>query len=161
MTFLSTEPTLVPAPAPVPPAVRRRLFVVALYGLRVVATLHALLAMSQAVSIGRYLTGSYLMIKVHGAVAGITMMSALALALAALLYALAGGRLWVALVCPLFFFAEGFQTGMGYARSLGVHVPLGVVIITSAVVVGGWTWSRAASRPRVRRTSGTATTEVR
>jgi hypothetical protein len=64
------------------------------------------------------------------------------------LYAVAGGRVWVAAVCVLFYLAEGIQTGLGYSRSLGVHVPLGVAIVGGAVAVAAWSWTPASGRSR-------------
>ena len=115
------------------------------------ACLHALLTMSQAVTIGRYLDGSYGMIRLHANVASSLILVAVALAVVAVVYTLAGGRLWVGGACLLFFFAEGFQTGMGYAGRLNIQVPLGVAIVAGALGVAVWSWSRAAARPRATR----------
>jgi hypothetical protein len=122
-----------------------------------VAALHALLAMSQAFSIGQYLDGSYSMVRVHATAAGILILSGAVLGLVSVLYVVAGGRAWIAVICVLFFFAEGFQTGQGYARALGIHVPLGVVIVALAVLVAIWSWSRAVARRRPSRRAAEAT----
>jgi hypothetical protein len=126
---------------------RRRAFVVSLYLLRAMATLQALLAMSQAISIGQYLNGSYAMIRVHAMLAHICLYSAAALGLTAIFYVIVGGRVRVAL-CVGLFFLEGVQTAMGYSRLLAVHIPLGVAIVGTAVFVGAWSWTRGAARPR-------------
>lgn len=139
------------APSTADPVPRGRLFLTLLYLLRVVAAVHALLALSQAFSIGQYLDGSYSMVRVHGVAAGIVILTGAVLGLVAVLYAVAGGRAWIAVVCALFFFAEGFQTGQGYARELGIHVPLGVVIVALAVLVAIMSWSRAVARRRPAR----------
>jgi hypothetical protein len=144
------------APPTPEPVARGRLFVALLYLLRVVAALHALLALSQAFSIGRYLDGSYPMVRVHGIAAGIVILTGAVLGLVAVLYAVAGGRAWIAVVCVLFFFAEGFQTGQGYARALGIHVPLGVVIVALALLIAVLSWSRAAARRRPPRRAARA-----
>jgi len=142
---------LVTSPAPEVPAPgrrRRRLFRPSLYLLRLLGSVHALLALSQALTIGQYFGGNYPMLRVHAVAAGILILAAASLALVALLYAVAGGRIWVAVVCPLCYLAEGLQIGAGYDRSLAVHVPLGVTIVASALLVAGWSWSRSAGRTR-------------
>ena len=136
------------APSTAEPVPRGRLFLTLLYLLRVLAAVHALLALSQAFSIGRYLDGSYSMVRVHGIAAGIVILTGAVLGLVAVLYAVAGGRAWIAVLCVLFFFAEGFQTGQGYARALDIHVPLGVVIVALAMLVAILSWSRAVARRR-------------
>ncbi len=67
----------------------------------------------------------------------------------ALLYVVGGrGRLWVLPVTVLVFLAEGFQIGMGYSRQLHLHVPLGVAIVVTAVLLAAWVWTPSAARPR-------------
>jgi hypothetical protein len=147
-----SPPATTDPPAPPPPrpdTTPRRLFVPALYLLRVLATLNALLVIAQAWSIGQYLNGDYAQLRLHATGAGIAILTAAALGLAAVLYAFAGGSWW-AVAAVLLFLAEGFQTGMGYARQLGIHVPLGVAVVTLAVLVAVWSWTRAAARPRAR-----------
>jgi hypothetical protein len=146
-----TEQTPTGTQPPAPAAFRRRLFLPTLYALRVLATLHAVLVLAQAWSIGQYLNGDYPLLGVHGTGAGIAILSALVLGMVAVVHVLSGGA-WRFLGSVLLFFAEGFQTGMGYARQLGIHVPLGVAIVTLAVLVAVWSWSGAAARPRRRST---------
>lgn len=146
MTSVATPLTASRA-APPPPRTPR-LFRLSRGALRVVASLHALLALSQALSIGQYLDGSYTLLRVHAVAAGILVLAGAALGLVAVLYAVAGGRVWVAAVCVPFYLAEGIQTGLGYSRSLGVHVPLGVAIVGGAVAVAVWSWTRASGRSR-------------
>jgi hypothetical protein len=127
---------------------RPRLFRTSRVALRLFASLHALLALSQAFSIGQYLNGNYALLHVHAIAASVLMLFAAALGVVGVLYAVAGGRIWVGAVCFLFYFSEGVQTGMGYTRQLGVHIPLGVAIVTAALLVCGWSWTRAAGQPR-------------
>lgn len=147
----SLSVTADPPPEPPPSAATtpRRLFLPALYLLRVLATLNALLVIAQAWSIGQYLNGDYPLLRLHATVAGIAILSAAALGLVAVVYAFAGGPWW-SVGTVLLFLAEGFQTGMGWARQLGIHVPLGVAVVTLAVLVAVWSWSPAAARPRSR-----------
>jgi hypothetical protein len=132
-----------------PVARRSRTFLVFLYALRVVATLHALMALSQALSIGQYLDGRYGLLRVHQVIAGLLILVGMALALVALGYVLSGGRLGAS-GCVVIFLADGLQTGLGYSRVLGGHVPLGVAIITLSLVIAVWSWTPGAGRPRPR-----------
>ena len=54
----------------------------------------------------------------------------------------AGFRFWKPLVW------DKKQIGMGYQRNLALHVPLGVAIVVATLSFAGWSWSRAAARPR-------------
>ncbi|GAA1433289.1 hypothetical protein GCM10009616_24920 [Microlunatus lacustris] len=139
-----------PVGTALPPAARRPVFGVLLGLFRVLALLHAVLALAQPVSIGLYLDGRYGLLQVHQAAAGLLVLAALTLGVVALGYVLGGGRLW-ALGCVPLFLAEGIQTGMGYSRSLSVHVPLGVAVVALAVVVAVLAWTPAAGRPRAPR----------
>lgn len=129
---------------------RRPAFAVSLLLLRAVATVHAALALTQAFSIGQYLDGRYGLLRWHQVCAGLLVLSGLVLALVAVGFVLSGGRARVLGAVPLFL-AEGVQTGVGYSRELGVHVPLGVAIVTAALVVAVWSWTPAARRVRPRR----------
>ena len=133
-----------------PATPRRPLFTATLYLLRGVATVHALLAMIQPVSIGQYLDGRYGLLRVHQITAGLLILAGMALGLVAIGYVLAGGPV-KAIGGVLLFLAEGIQTGLGYGRELGAHVPLGVAIVALALVIAVWSWTRAAGRPRPRR----------
>ncbi|HEY5822052.1 MAG TPA: hypothetical protein VIT20_08755 [Propionibacteriaceae bacterium] len=130
---------------------RRRLFRIALGCFRLLATLHALIALTQPLSIGNYLSGLYPWLRVHELVAIVVLLFGLLTGVASIAYALSGGRVWVVPVCALFFFAEGTQIGMGHARILAVHIPLGVLIICTALLIAVWSWTRPAGRPRVKR----------
>jgi hypothetical protein len=133
------------APTPVP---RRRLFTVCLYLLRTLATAHALLACSQAVTIGQYLDGHYALVRLHGIVASNLILLAAALGAISVGYVIARGRPWPAIGCVPLFFIDGIQTGMGYQHRLGVHVPLGVAIVAGSLAIAVWSWTRAAGQPR-------------
>ena len=127
---------------------RRAGFGFTLVLLRVLATVHALLVLSQPVSIGQYLSGLYDWLGVHAFGASMVILSAMLLSVVTIGYALTGGRLWVAVVGPALFLSEGLQIGMGYQRNLALHVPLGVAIVVATLAFAGWSWSRAAARPR-------------
>ncbi len=119
-----------------------------LWVLRVVATVHLVMVLAQPVLAGLFLTGNVDAITVHGTVGSVLGAVSLVLIGATLLYVLRRGRLWVLPVIVALFLAVGFQIGLGYARSLGAHIPLGVAIVTASVLVVGWVWSPSAARPR-------------
>lgn len=137
-----------PAGEAIRPGRRRAGFGLTLILLRVLATAHALLVLLQPVSIGQYLSGLYDWLGVHAFGSSMVILSAMLLSVVAIGYALTGGRLWAVAVGPALFLAEGLQIGMGYQRNLALHVPLGVAIVVATLVFAGWSWSRAAARPR-------------
>jgi hypothetical protein len=146
-----TSTTLAPAP-PVPRA-RRRLFAPLLGLWRIALLLLTVAVASQPVTMGLYLSGRYPMVGLHGALGSALAAIALLVAALSVLYALAGGRVWVVPVCVALFLACGFQIGMGYARNLALHLPLGVGILAGALLLTVWSWTRAASRVREPRRS--------
>ena len=123
-----------------------------LWTMRVLLTGHLAAVLAQPVLAGRYLTGDVDAIEVHGLIGSLLALVAMALIAGALLYVVAGrGRLWILPVAVALFFAEGIQIGMGHAGQLELHVPLGVAIVVTAVLLAAWAWSPAARRPRGRR----------
>jgi hypothetical protein len=121
---------------------------VSLWFLRSVATAHLVLVLAQPVLAGLFLTGDVDAITVHGALGSGLGAVAIVLVAATLLYVVRRGALWVLPAAVVLFVAVGLQIGMGYARVLQVHVPLGVAIVTAAVVLTVWAWTPAAARPR-------------
>lgn len=119
-----------------------------LWLLRITATVHLVLVLAQPVLAGLFLTGNVDAIAVHGAVGSSVAAVDLAMIAAAIVYVLARGHLWVLPGMVVLFLASGIQIGMGFSRQLGIHVPLGVVIVTMAVLLAVWVWTPAASRPR-------------
>ena len=119
-----------------------------LWVLRGVATVHLLLVLAQPVLAGLFLTGDVDAITAHGVVAGILAGLSLVLVAATLVYVLRRGRLWVLPVAVVLFTAVGAQMALGYSRALQGHIPLGVAIVTAAVLLTVWVWSPAATRPR-------------
>lgn len=130
-------------------AVRRP--VITLWLLRVTVLIHAVVVFSQSVTIGQYMTGVFSMIKTHGTLGSLLTVCTMAMGAAALAYVIAGGRVWTIPVLALFFFMEGFQVGMGYAHTLSIHVPLGVLITVLSLLLAIWVWMPSASRGRPKR----------
>jgi hypothetical protein len=130
-----------------PPVVRTPRL--SLWFLRTVLTVHLVAVLAQPVLAGLFLTGDVDAITVHGTIGTFVVLFGLVVVAATIAYVLGGrGRLWVLPVAVVLFLAEGFQVGMGYSRQLQIHVPLGVAIVTTAVLLAVWVWSPSARRPR-------------
>jgi hypothetical protein len=119
-----------------------------LWLLRIAATLHLVLVVAQPVLAGLFLTGDVDAIQVHEAVANVLAFAELALVGIAIAYVVARGRWWVLLAAVLLLLAVGAQMAFGYDRALQFHIPLGVAIVTAAVVLAIWALTPAAARPR-------------
>lgn len=124
--------------------------VVSLWLLRFVLLLHLALALSQPLTIGSYLDGVFSMVQVHGVLGSMLFLITMVAVVVAIGYAIAGGRVWVVPVLGLITFIEMIQVGMGYARMLGIHVPLGVATVVAAVLVAWWSWTPGARQGRPR-----------
>lgn len=119
-----------------------------LWLLRTVATVHLVLVLAQPVLAGLFLTGNVDAIEVHSVVGSSSAAIDLLLIAAAIAYVLARGHLFVLPGMVVLFLATGLQIGMGHNRELGIHIPLGVALVTLAVLLAIWVWSPAAARPR-------------
>lgn len=124
---------------------------VTLWVLRLMTTLHVLAVLAQPILAGDYLSGHFDALGRHSMNAHIVTGFSFLAIIAALLYRWPGrGNGWIPLVAVLLLFAEVFQEGMGYARMLAVHIPLGVSICVLAVLLLIWVWRPSARRPRRR-----------
>ncbi|GAB3467563.1 hypothetical protein [Actinophytocola sediminis] len=119
-----------------------------LWSLRIVITVHLVLVLAQPVLAGLFLTGDIDAMTVHGTIGSTTAAFSMVLVAVSLLYVSRRGRLWVLPVMVALFLTVGFQIGMGYARTLAVHVPLGVAIVTASALLTVWVWSPSAARAR-------------
>jgi hypothetical protein len=124
--------------------------------LRVIVLLHAVLVFVQAAAAGQFLAGNAAWLGVHEANAAIIQLVALVqLVVAILVWRPGRGPGWPALASLALLLAEELQMGFGYARLLGLHVPLGVAIfgLTVVMVVGTRRLTRVEpvppARPRV------------
>jgi hypothetical protein len=123
--------------------------VVSLWLLRITLSLHLLAVLCQPVLAGMFLTGDVDAIQAHGIVAALIELLGLIALLISIGYVTAGrGRLWVLPAVFGLFLAEFAQAVAGYTRTLQLHVPLGVVVVASSVLLGAWIWTSAAGRPR-------------
>jgi hypothetical protein len=130
-----------------PPGATRRLRS-SLWLLRAVLTVH-LAVLAQPVLAGMFLTGDVDAIEWHVTVAFTLLADGLLVIAAALGYVLVGrGRWWVLAAAVLLLPADGLQITMGFARVLEIHIPLGVAIVVTSVLLAGWSWTPFAARAR-------------
>jgi hypothetical protein len=113
-----------------------------------VLTLHALFALAQPTTIGAYLDGNFDALNQHGISGHLVNGLAFLSGAVALAYWLRGGRGWPFAALTFLYLLEGLQIGMGYARILAVHIPLGTAIVVMAVGMAAWSWTGRARRPR-------------
>lgn len=116
--------------------------------LRTVLTLQALDAFLQPVLAGRFLSGDFAMLALHrqnGTYVGGLSMAVLALAFISWGLYQVPGRIVAGLATlgPI----AGLQIFLGFTRSLGVHVPLGVAFIGLSGWLMFWVWTH---QPAVR-----------
>ncbi|MDN5852021.1 MAG: hypothetical protein L0K86_04090 [Actinomycetia bacterium] len=106
----------------------------------VILGIHAAAAFNQSILAGMYLSGSLDAMEIHSAIGSALVAITMVQGVATLLFLFPGrGPWWPLPVTVVLFFVEGLQIGMGYARTLGLHIPLGVAIIV--VIVGMFVWS--------------------
>src|SRR5688500_10459166 len=132
---------------------RRRTALLLVWTWRVWMLLYLSSAVAQPVLAGAYLQGDYDAIGLHGT-NGAALLSLMVLGsgVLSLACAVTARAAWwpVAMVVALFV-AQGIQIGMGYSRSLLVHVPLGVGIVVTVAGLTLWVWSPRLPAGRRRR----------
>jgi hypothetical protein len=109
--------------------------------MRAVYTIWAVSTFLQAVFAGRFLAGEYPLLfahQVNGIIAGVT--SAVACLVTLLAWWIGGAPGALALINLVLAPLGYFQVHFGFARNLGVHIPLGVIIITSSIYLAAWVW---------------------
>ena len=111
--------------------------------LRVVTVLTTLSAFSQAVLAGGVVAGRIEMLPLHSNNGLLLTAGTLALLVALVLaWRPGGGPAWVLLVGLAMTSATVVQLGLGFSRSLAVHVPLGTTVIIAQVMLLVWVWQR-------------------
>lgn len=114
------------------------------WALRAVITLHAVDVFLQPVFAGRFLSGDYGMLGAHGNNAFAVVIIALVQTVLAVVYwRPGGGPGWPALASVGLLVAESVQMELGFARVIGVHVPLGVAIVAAAILMLVWAWGHS------------------
>lgn len=107
--------------------------------LRVLAVVHAAVAFLQPVLAGSYLGGRPAANTVHETAGSMLPVIALLMIPAALLNWRRGkGRVWPLAAILALIAAEGAQIGLGYGRSLQIHIPLGVGIVAGSIAFAAW-----------------------
>ena len=100
---------------------------------------HAATAFLQPVLAGTYLSGNPAANGVHEIAGSMLPVIAVLMIPAALLYwRRGGGRAWPLAAVLTLIAAEGAQIGMGYGRSLQIHIPLGVGIVAGSIAFAAW-----------------------
>ncbi|MEV8638720.1 hypothetical protein AB0395_44390 [Streptosporangium sp. NPDC051023] len=137
---------------------------------RVAMSVAALMLFDQAVFAGQMLAGTFSAVHTHRENATFAGISVVVAALCAIPLRWPGrGPIWPALACVGLFGLIALQIILGFARTLAVHIPLGVTIILLAALLVLWAWryrpAGPAGPPDAEReaegTQGRPETEVR
>jgi hypothetical protein len=115
-----------------------------LAGLRLVAVTHAIAICLQPILAGVYLNGSGGALRIHEPVGMAVGTIALIQLLVATIWWRSGGRLAAPLVSLLVLAGEGNQVSLGYSGDLAFHLPLGIALVTTAVIFAFWTLRQRA-----------------
>ena len=120
--------------------------------LRAVAVLHSLAFLGQPVLAGQYLTGDVDAMAAHRANAFVVTALDVIQLVCAIAYTWKGrGRSWPIYASLAIALAVEVQVGVGFERLLAVHIPLGVSIIVSQILVTVYLYRPAAAIARTRR----------
>ena len=132
-------PTDGPARAPAPNHLGR----LAAIGFQVLLTIHTLLLLAQPVWAGLFLSGDYERLATHRDTALIIMAtSSFLFVLAVIVWWCASWPTWLPVLAFVLISLEGIQLSAGYDRQLGLHLPLGVVLVVGLVQLTGWAFAQ-------------------
>lgn len=110
-------------------------------------TAAAVLAFAQAALAGAFLNGHYGALNLHSINASLVALATLGMVVVGgLIWRPGRGAAWPALVSLGVLAAEVLQIGLGFARSLSLHVPLGVAIIAGLIVLTLRAWRPEQAR---------------
>ena len=138
----------VAAPGTRPPTGPRKTLQV----LRVVTVLHTLSMLAQPVLAGVYLGGDVDGIAMHRFNAMVVTGLDVIQLVCAIVFTWKGrGRFWPVWASLAVALAVEVQVGVGFERIMAVHVPLGVSIIVTQVLVTVWLFRPSAGTARMRR----------
>src|SRR3954465_2967791 len=117
--------------------------------LRVVTVVTALSAFTQAVLAGGVVAGRIEALPLHST-NGLLLMAATVVLVVALVLAWrpGNGPAWLPLAGLVLSCATVVQLGLGFSRSLAIHVPLGTSVILAQVMLLVWVWQRPLPAPR-------------
>lgn len=121
-----------------------------LWLLRLAWGVHAAMAVAQPVSAGLYLSGDLDAISLHSTIGGTLIFVGFLGMVAATLHWWPGrGPVWPAAATLVLLVAEVTQVSVGFSRTLGLHIPLGVAVVGVTVVLFAWSvFGRHQPRPR-------------
>jgi hypothetical protein len=125
--------------------------------LRATISLHVLGVFTQAVLAGRFLAGDYPMLAVHGDNGRATTIVGFAQLLCSVVYwRRGGGPGWPALASLAVSLAESVQIYLGANRIIGLHIPLGIMIVAGMSLFTWWAWGAGFRRRRATVTESVA-----
>lgn len=111
--------------------------------LRVVTALATLSAFTQAVLAGGVVAGRIEALPLHSANGLLLALGNVVLLIALVLaWRPGGGPAWTVFAGLLLAFATMVQLGLGFSRSLAIHVPLGTTVIIAVFLLLVWAWQR-------------------
>ena len=116
-----------------------------LSALRTVLVLHASSVFAQAIFAGQFLPGIDSPVVFHAWTAWFIIGVSVVQILLAISFLRVGGPLALVISSVFVFIAEGLQTGTGYGRFLGVHVPLGVFVFGAVIWQMLWAFQKQIS----------------
>lgn len=105
--------------------------------LRLMAMLHVLVALAQAVTAGSFMEGNASALNIHQltGTSVITTVAVLQVVLAVVCWRRHQIAVWFPLACLVLFFAEMAQIGLGFTDRMALHVPLGSLIVGMAMIL--------------------------
>jgi hypothetical protein len=99
-----------------------------------ILSIHCALVLTQAVLAGQFLAGSDSQVTFHELTGWIVLgISAAQILLTAVFISSRVSSLWLLFGSIFLFLGEALQVGTGYGRFLGVHIPLGAIILATVV----------------------------
>jgi hypothetical protein len=111
--------------------------------LRAVTILTTLSAFTQAVLAGGVVSGRIEALPLHSTNGLLLTVGTLVLLVALVLtWRPGGGSGWLLLAGLVLFCATVVQLGLGFSRTLAIHVPLGTSVIIAQVMLLVWVWRR-------------------
>ncbi|MEV6494017.1 hypothetical protein AB0M20_36140 [Actinoplanes sp. NPDC051633] len=133
------------APAMAPPARRPAHWPIVL--LRALAVLVLLQVFLQAVLAGGFITGKVTFLGLHSANGVFLVLSSMALPVAAVLLVRPGrGPWWPIVFGVVLWLLIGVQVGIGFARLVGLHIPIGMAIMALSAGLTWWAFAYRTKR---------------
>lgn len=114
---------------------------------RVLCTVLLVQVLIQAALAGGFITGDVAMLEWHNVNAALLVLNATLLVVAAGLIVWPGrGPWWPIAFTSVFWLCVAAQLGFGYARLIGLHIPLGMAIMGLIAGLTWWSYARRGVR---------------